>query len=125
MKKGLFLGTVMAAICSLCLTIAFAGAKIKTKGLDPKKAVEFDHEAHGKNYACKLCHHKSEAEKPEAPKTCASTGCHDRTDKAMKTDKSEPERLSSKGAYHKNCFKDCHKKENKGPVKCKECHPKK
>lgn len=125
MKKGFLLGSILAAICCLCLTTVFAGAKIKTKGLTPEKAVEFDHETHGKNYKCSLCHHKAKDEKPEAPKTCASAGCHDRTDKDMKKDTSEPERLSSKGAYHQNCFKDCHKKEKKGPTKCNECHPKK
>ena len=70
----------------------------------PKKGpVTFDHAKHSQ-ISCAKCHHK-------VPGTSCFQ-CH-------KAEKGDAPKLET--AMHKNC-KSCHKKEGKGPTKCKDCH---
>ncbi len=96
---------------------AFKGGKKK------KTPVEFNHEEHGKTVKCLECHHKSADEAKlksgeEKPKVCTAQDCHGPAEKVV-DGKKMPD---SEDAYHTNC-KGCHKKEKKGPTKCKQCHP--
>ncbi len=82
-----------------------------------KPPVAFPHEAHAKKgkIACKTCHHKGDE------KACSSAGCH-----AGKAEGKRPgcaETSMTKNPYHVQCV-NCHKKENKGPKACAQCHKK-
>lgn len=81
------------------------------------KPVSFTHGKHiEKIQDCKKCHHKDEG----ITYTCFA--CHAKED----VYKYEGTKVSVglKGAYHGLCL-TCHKKENKGPLKCTSCHEKK
>lgn len=104
MKKILVLLAVFAIVGSALVAIAADKGPAEVKYEVKMGTVTFDHAAHQGATDCATCHHTGEY----AP--CKS--CHDGS-KAPK----------AKDAYHKNC-KDCHKKEKKGPTKCKECHVK-
>ena len=75
-----------------------------------KGAVTFKHEVH-KAQACKTCHHKAKDGKIGV----ACSECH-----KAKVENDVPK---AKKACHNQCIA-CHKKEKKGPKKCKECHVK-
>ena len=82
-----------------------------------KPPVAFPHEEHVKKnkIACKTCHHK------EPGKACGAAGCH-----AGKAEGKRPgcqEMNPSKNPFHITCI-GCHKKQNKGPKACAECHKK-
>jgi hypothetical protein len=82
-----------------------------------KPPVALPHEAHVKKLkiACKTCHHKPDSQ------TCSTAKCH-----AGKAEGKRPgcaEASLSKNAYHLSCI-GCHKKGNKGPKGCGECHKK-
>ncbi len=111
MKKNL--ATLVATFVSAVFLLgglALAGEPGKVKldnGPGKKSAVEFDHKAHTTHVAdCKTCHHKEK-----------DTKCF----KCHKLEASDTSKVTLKKAAHKSC-KDCHKKEKKGPTKCKECH---
>lgn len=96
---------------------AFKGGKKK------KSAVDFDHAEHVTGYAigCEACHHKADLASIQGgatPQKCVSDGCHGPAEKVVEGKKM----VDSEDAYHDNC-KGCHKKEKKGPTKCKDCHP--
>ncbi len=105
MKKFLVLLVVFAFVGSAIVAVASDKGPAEVK-FDVKMGnVTFNHAAHQELVAdCATCHHTGGFE------SCKS--CHDGT-KAPK----------SKDAFHNSC-KDCHKKEGKGPQKCKECHVK-
>ncbi len=75
-----------------------------------KGAVTFKHEIH-KSQSCKTCHHKEKDGKIGV----ACSECH-----KAKVENDVPK---AKKAFHDKCIA-CHKKEKKGPSKCKECHVK-
>lgn len=80
-----------------------------------KSAVTFDHEAHSKKHKvkCVTCHHTKKQE------SCSTDKCH-----GAKMDGKKPgggEASLKKNPFHINCI-GCHKKQKKGPSKCKECH---
>jgi len=70
---------------------------------------------------CMECHHyKPDA--PEASDASETTKCSACHQEAFNPE--FPDRLGLKAAYHQQCM-DCHKEEDKGPVNCSGCHPKK
>jgi hypothetical protein len=82
-----------------------------------KPPVAFPHETHTKKakVACKTCHHKGQDQ------TCGAAKCH-----AGKAEGKRPgcaEMSPSKNPYHISCI-GCHKKQNKGPKGCGDCHKK-
>lgn len=80
-----------------------------------KSAVTFDHGKHAKEIKdCKSCHHKGKEQQ-----ACSSAGCH-----AGKAEGKRPgceEMSPSKNPYHIKCM-GCHKKMEKGPRGCADCH---
>jgi DnaJ-class molecular chaperone len=70
--------------------------------------VTFSHKKHS-DRTCQDCHHTLK-EGETSPSSCGE--CH-----------KEGAEISRKKAFHDSC-KACHKKEAKGPQKCKECHVK-
>lgn len=105
MKKFLVLLIVVGVFGTALVAIAADKGPAEIK-LDQAKmgTVTFPHEAHQGLMDCTTCHHTGGFE------TCHS--CHNGDDAPK-----------SKDAFHASC-KDCHKKEGKGPTKCKECHVK-
>jgi len=98
------------------------GAKSK---IPPKyKLVPLSHQKHADLYGCKICHHELESDSPDQQKLakkCSNAGCHS----AEAKDKC----LDLKEAMHKQCYKDCHKTDDKAkaakaPTKCGDCHAK-
>ena len=120
MRRGT-LAFLMVAILGISVfaQICFASKNPDTIEInhvkDKKGAVKFEHKKHNtdRKIECTACHHKSEKGK-DITDGCAK--CHG---KAKDGDKP-----SAKDAYHKNCNKDCHDKEKKGPTKCDGCHGK-
>ncbi len=85
-----------------------------------KSGVEFDHQAHSKKYKvkCVTCHHEVKDKKKQNV-SCSTKGCHGA--KKVKGKLGGGETSLKKNHYHVNCV-GCHKKQKKGPKKCKECH---
>lgn len=103
----------------------------KTKAPPAYQAVHMTHEKHakaygaeGKGYGCKTCHHElkdDSADEQAKAKKCSSEGCH--------SAEAQEKRLDLKNAMHKQCYKDCHKTDEKAvaakaPTKCGDCHVK-
>lgn len=105
MKKLLILFIVTAVFGTAFLAIA--ADKPASVSYEVKMGtVTFDHTKHEGLTDCATCHHTGDQQ------SCKT--CHlDKKGDAPK----------AKDAFHKSC-KDCHKKEGKGPTKCKECHVK-
>jgi hypothetical protein len=106
----------------------FKNAK-KTKIPPGYDLAKLTHKKHAKEYGeggygCKKCHHELKSDEPAEQakaKKCSSEGCHSVTP--------EEKRLDLKNAMHKQCYKDCHKTDEKAiaakaPTKCKDCHVK-
>lgn len=78
--------------------------------------VRFMHKKHaGLVNDCLLCHHYRPAD-PKAPEVSRCLSCHQAP--------FQPElagRISLKAALHRQCM-DCHRKWNKGPLGCNDCH---
>ena len=101
----------------------------KKKGAPAYELVTLTHQKHAKEYGdggygCKICHHelKSDdaAEQAKAQK-CSNDGCHGAV--------AEEKRLDLENAMHKQCYKDCHKTDEKAvaakaPKTCSKCHVK-
>ncbi len=107
MKKLLVLLIVAAFVGTAFVAIAQDNGPAVIK-MDKAKTgvVTFDHAQHQELVPdCNACHHTEGFEK------CSS--CHGAKD--------DGETLKYKTAIHNNC-KNCHKKEGKGPTKCKACH---
>ncbi len=136
MKKAILVFSVAVLVAlPLVLGAAFVGAEGGMIKLDKpaevfkgakrtKAAVDFNHDKHVKEskIECVECHHKEDAVKLKAgdkPKSCVAADCHHAADQVVEGKKM----LTTKDAFHKNCVKDCHKKQKKGPTKCVECHP--
>ena len=80
--------------------------------------VRFMHKKHaGFLKDCFVCHHQRPAD-PKALETTRCSACHQRAFNPLL-----PGRIGLKGAHHRQCM-NCHKKWDKGPVDCMECHPK-
>lgn len=80
--------------------------------------VRFMHKKHaGMLKDCFVCHHHRPAD-PKAPDITRCSACHQAS-----FNPELPERIGLKGAHHRQCM-GCHKKWNKGPVGCTDCHPK-
>jgi hypothetical protein len=114
MRKGtIALFVALAFICSLGTAYAAAKgpASVTMKGAT-KGAVTFNHKLHSETQkiACKQCHHTGDVSKK--CDTCHKAEC-----------KPGAKPICMKDAMHKNCI-DCHKKQNKGPKMCNECHKK-
>lgn len=108
MKKFLVLLAVFAIVGSALVAVAADKGPAEVKFEVKMGTVTFPHHEHQEITDCVTCHHNGDAEKGAA----ACRSCHD--------GKKAPK---AKDAFHKVC-KDCHKKEKKGPTKCKECHVK-
>ncbi len=104
MKKLIVLLVVAVVVGMAFVAVAADKGPAEVKFEAKMGAVAFNHASHQGLADCAACHHTGTFE------SCRS--CHDGT-KAP----------ASKDAFHKAC-KDCHKKEGKGPQKCKECHVK-
>jgi len=104
MKKRILLLTAIIVVTAF-MTIGYGASSGPGKvTYSPKMGtVTFDHQAHQKRTDCATCHHTKEYAK------CKS--CHGVDAKIPK----------AKNAFHTTC-KGCHKKIEKGPTKCKECH---
>ncbi len=139
LKNGFALFVGLIAIIFLGTTLSTAQAEapddltINSKIWPSKKYedTKLTHKKHATDYKlqCDSCHHiykdgkntwqeGQEVQKCEACHTSAKTG------KALREASPEEKKLSLYDAFHDNC-KGCHKKEQKGPIKCLECHPKK
>ena len=80
--------------------------------------VRFMHKKHaGILKDCFVCHHNRPVD-PKAPETTRCSACHQKP-----FNPELPGRIGLKGAHHRQCM-GCHKKWNRGPVGCTECHPK-
>ena len=141
-KTGLVLiiGLITALFFSLTLSQAKAEAPqspddvvIKSSIWKTKKYedTKLSHKKHAEDYKiqCDQCHHVYKEGKnvfKAGDKVQKCEECHNvaKTGKALREASPEEKKLSLYNAFHDNC-KACHKKEQKGPVKCMECHPKK
>jgi len=97
--------------------------------------VDFDHKTHSEAYdlGCGQCHHDengeplSDLKAGDPVQDCIE--CHEkagrpRRDRSMSPEEWQAEQLTYYyGAIHENCM-GCHKKMEKGPTRCTECHPK-
>jgi hypothetical protein len=139
LKKGLSLFVMAAA--AVFAWVAFSAAVvecpddivIESKGWpkDKYEPTKLSHKKHATEYKipCKDCHHvykdgKNVWEEGQEVKKCSE--CHNvyLLGKELREATEEEKKLSLFKAFHDNC-KGCHKKEQKGPVKCTECHAKK
>ena len=86
-----------------------------------KPGVAFDHEAHSKKHKikCDQCHKHKDGKKKKGK--CSDAKCH--AGKAADKKPGCAEASLKKNPYHIKCV-GCHKKNKKGPKKCKECHKK-
>ncbi|BBO91927.1 hypothetical protein DSCOOX_51070 [Desulfosarcina ovata subsp. ovata] len=66
---------------------------------------------------CALCHHHRPLDE-SASETVRCSACHQQP-----FQKSHPERLGLKAAYHQQCM-GCHREMDKGPIDCAGCHRK-
>ena len=139
LKKGV--SFVAVAVAVMFLWVAFSAAVvecpddivIETKGWskDKYEPTPLSHKKHANEYKiqCKECHHVYEDGKnvwEEGQEVQKCSECHNvyKLGKDLREATEEEKKLSLFKAYHDNC-KGCHKKEQKGPVKCTECHAKK
>jgi len=85
-----------------------------------KKPVTFSHVKHAKGLKikCASCHHKKD-KKGKKAFSCSSASCH--AGKAKGKVPGCAEMSKKKNPYHIQCI-GCHKKDKKGPTKCKGCH---
>jgi len=139
LKKGV--SFVAVAVAVMFLWVAFSAAVVEcpddivinTEGwpTDKYEPTTLSHKKHATEYKvqCKDCHHvykdgKNVWEEGQAVQKCSE--CHNvyKLGKDLREATEEEKKLSLFKAYHDNC-KGCHKKEQKGPVKCTECHAKK
>ena len=101
----------------------------KKKGAPAYELVTLTHQKHAEvygdgGYGCKICHHEIASDEPAEQakaKKCSSEGCH--------TAVANGECLDLENAMHKQCYKDCHKTDEKAvaakaPKTCSKCHPK-
>jgi hypothetical protein len=102
----------------------------KKKKANPAfKSVKLTHKKHAEEYGdggygCKICHHELQSDAPEEQAKaakCSSEGCH--------SDTPQEKCLTLEKAMHQQCYKDCHKKDEKAkaakaPFKCGDCHVK-
>ncbi len=78
--------------------------------------VRFMHKKHaGILKDCFICHHHRPADL-DASETYRCSACHQKP-----FNPGLPDRIGLKGAHHRQCM-GCHKKWDKGPVGCTECH---
>ena len=97
----------------------------KTKVPPKYKLVPLSHKKHADLYGCKKCHHELTDDTPaqqKLAKKCSSEGCHT-------APAGEGKPLDLYNAMHKQCYKDCHKNDDKAkaakaPTKCGQCHAK-
>jgi hypothetical protein len=99
----------------------------------PKKKYEptrLTHQKHATEYKieCEDCHHiyrdgQNLWEEGQRVQLCAECHTFVGTGKALRGASPEEKTRSLYKAFHKNCM-GCHKEQQKGPVKCLECHPK-
>ena len=101
----------------------------KKKGNPAYELVTLTHKKHAEEYGdggygCKICHHELTSDEPaEQAKAqkCSNDGCHSVT--------GEGKRLNLEKAMHQQCYKDCHKTDEKAvaakaPKTCSKCHVK-
>jgi len=91
----------------------------------------FAHKKHAveRNIACEQCHHvyedgKNVWQKCQEVQKCGECHTDSKTGKALREASEEEKKLSLYKAFHDQC-RGCHKEQEKGPVKCTECHKKK
>jgi hypothetical protein len=112
---------VAVAFAGVAIAAAPAGELIvkNAKGEGKKTPAKFTHDSEGhKVLKCVDCHHEAKDAAAEAAIKGCNT-CHGVDPKA----KGDVMAKNNENPYHKNCVADCHKAKQKGPTKCKECHP--
>lgn len=114
---------MLAVVTSLAFAVepkeSFTIEKLKNK----KAGVVFPHKKHSAEFGikCAECHHTMKAD-TETPQSCFE--CH----KDKETDIPGVGKAPAAGTtkkdviFHAKCI-ECHKAKDKGPKKCKECHP--
>ena len=137
-KKVLSLLAVSVAVVFSWVALSGAGVDcpddimIENDGWPKNKyeAAPLSHKKHTTEYKvqCADCHHvykdgKNVWEEGQPVQKCSE--CHNvyKLGKDLREASEEEKKLSLYKAYHDNC-KGCHKKEQKGPIKCAECHAK-
>lgn len=126
---------IMAGLMTLVCSLSHAAPPPEEITIDAcmnkKSAVTFPHATHFKTIECATCHHKQQeltlkkAQEGMEVKRC--TGCHKDPEEADAP--SCTEMSLKKNPFHVRCI-GCHKerkeegKENPGPIKCGDCHPK-
>ncbi len=122
-KAGLITAAGIFAIISAVAGFAAPPEHITIDDCVAKKsAVEFPHAKHFEHMECVTCHHTQETlslETADQAKPCSE--CHLKPEEASTPICSQMS--PKKNPYHLTCM-GCHKKEEKGPTKCDDCHPK-
>jgi hypothetical protein len=130
MKKLIISLLVVAFLAATMLSTVIAGEQKDSFSIDylgdSKPDVVLDHKKHIEEFKikCKDCHHTLKTDE-ETPKACKE--CHKPTeDTDVDGKKAVAAKYNEKGTkniFHDRC-KACHKEKEKGPTKCKGCHPK-
>jgi hypothetical protein len=135
-RRGL--GVLAMSVAVAFFWVAFSGAAVECPDeimihnegwpQDKYEPAKLTHKKHATEYKvqCKDCHHvfkdgKNVWEEGQEVQKCSE--CHNvyKLGKDLREASEEEKKLSLYKAYHDSC-KGCHKKEEKGPVKCTECH---
>ena len=130
MKRVILTLVAVAFLATTIFSTAFAAEPAESftidKAAQKKTPVVFPHKKHSDDYGvkCKECHHMMKSD-TDTPKACFE--CHKLDDKNDMGDLgvAPPVRAKKKKdiIFHTRCVQ-CHKDKDKGPKKCKECHPK-
>ncbi|MGA1873989.1 MAG: cytochrome c3 family protein [bacterium] len=97
----------------------------KTKVPPKSKLVTLTHKKHSDYATCKECHHNMKDDKDlKNANKCSTADCH-----GAEPHGENNKIIDLKSAMHDNCYKGCHKTnekavEKKAPTKCNECHAK-
>lgn len=117
---GFGMGAAVLAMSAMMLMAAAPDEIVIDACANKKAAVTFPHKAHEGVGACSTCHHTQ----PDLEAGGEAEKCSDCHVKPEEEGVPACEQMSmSKNPFHIGCV-GCHKKEEKGPTKCNDCHPK-
>ena len=125
MKKLYVVAAVLVSIltcrpvCSQEDIVSLADSAFKDRQRPAAVFLHEDHNEKAEIEECNVCHHIYEGGNKVEDDSSEGQGCSD----CHHVKEDEPTRPLMK-AYHDLC-KECHKDNDKGPVTCGECHPKK
>jgi len=129
--KKLILALVAVAFIATTVFSAFAADPKEAFTIDylqnKKPPVDFPHKKHSSDFGvtCKECHHtmKTDDETPKACGTCHVKGATTAVEGSGDAVDPCHNEKCTKNIFHDKCT-SCHKEKDKGPKKCKGCHPK-